>query len=235
MYNITFIIPCGRIPFKIAGQLTVDSILAVHPNSEIIVTSKEKIDYKNIIYIKENESNFGAVEPINTMARAATSDFVCLLNDDFYIKDNLEPIIDEIIKDDLIGLTLMPKDWAYTGPGNIPSEVRNISLDIANMPFPIVRKNFIAKHGGLLYSRFAHHYADCALAFLLRRVYKQDKLVFDNKQIYAHDLKHNTSLDYYTKKSKEDYRTYQQIVFYTDIYSMMDSLKTEDYLKFHEI
>ena len=147
MTNISFIIPCGRIPFENNGKLTVDSILLHHNNPEIIVSSKEEINYKNIIFLKEDENNYGTVKPINNMANIASRDFISVLNDDFYIKDNLESIIRFINTINLVGLTLMLIDWLRTGYSNIPynnpsdnlrgPNERHTTLNIPNMPFPL--------------------------------------------------------------------------------------------------
>lgn len=208
---ISFIIPCGRIPFYNAGRYTVDSILDNHIDCEIVLSSKEYIDYRNCKFYQESELNVGAVEPINQMANIASGEFICLLNDDFHLKDNITPAIIHIIKHGYMGLTLMPLDWKRTGYGYIPYNSKQ-QLTISNMPFPIVRKEFILKNQTLLYPAFNHHYADCALALVLKLIYHQDEIVFDNQHLYIYDNSNNKSLDYCIKYNTKDFEIYQSFL-----------------------
>lgn len=215
--KIGFIVPCGR-DFKSHGIHTVNSILHYHSmsNTEILISSKETINnFGNVYYVPEPHSNVGAVMPINNMACIAKGKFICVLNDDNYLRDNIEHIPDFIESHNLVGLGLMPSYWKPGEYDPIPDCGINIPHNIHNMGFPIIKKEFITRNNQLFCSAFTHHYADCLLPLCLKVVYGQNQFIFDDNKtfIYFAGLK---SIDRFSKNQyNSDYEIYKRILWNT--------------------
>lgn len=216
MYNITFIIPCGRIPFANAGQKTVDSILKNHPDAEIIVSSKEKIHYKDIISIQERSDNIGCVKPCNIMALMARGDYICMLNDDYYLNDNsINPAIDYLLKHHLMGLTLFPCDGIGTGVGRCPFYDNKKGSWLDTVMFPVVKKEFIASYGELMFFRLKHYYGDNTISIRLWKDFNQTKFVFDNNSLYVCSSQH-TKYSLF-KEQPNEFETYKKFLRFYNV------------------
>lgn len=226
--KISFIIPCGRMPFEKSGQKTVDSILKHHPDEEIIVSSKEKIHYKNIISIQEREDNIGCVGPCNAMAGIARGDFICMINDDYYLSDNsIYPVIEYLQNKKLMGLTLLPYDGRETGVGKCPFYDNKVSSWLDTIMFPVVSRYFIKNHGELMYYRLKHYYGDNTISIRLWKDYNQTEFVYNNDKIYVHSMPQIAN-SLFTEQSNE-FKIYQQFL---NIYNIEDTRIKQNTYKF---
>ena len=203
--DISFILPSCR-PYEKFAKLMVDSIYAHCTKTfEIIYISRTNPEDNRLFFIEEKPTNEGSVQPINEAYHYALGDFICLVNDDFVLEDDIAGDVDGMGLYE--ALSIRPSTWTNDNFGRIPDGGCPNIPNIPMMPFPLLSKELIANllHHYLLNTRFHHHYSDCWLAFFLYK--RLGKIGLTNCRIKQTSDEHRIH-----KYDTVDYNLYSQLV-----------------------
>ena len=180
--EVSFLLPTCR-KFEQYASLTIDSIFRANLNFdyEIIVCSKEKVDYECVTWVEEPKDNRGGVLPFNLAYQQAKGRYVSILVDDFTINYTFPKIIEFLNSEAFEGQKVK---FSALAPQH-----HKISNSDGILRFPVFERESALQHLGsnIFDSRFKHHNPDVYLTRYLKEKLKVNCPICPDAHIFMRE------------------------------------------------